>query len=171
MVNALFVAVVLLTLLTLFNLVLVLGLVRRLRSHEERLTGLAEPPAVTSVKPGQQVGDFTVSTVDGEVVKRGSLRGPTLVGFFSPNCSACHERLGDFVSVAARHPGDVLSVVVNDGGDTAPVVAALSATNVVVEDPEGPLGSAFGVHGYPAFIILTGDGVVESVGYQVPVPA
>jgi peroxiredoxin len=171
MITVLLVAVVLLTALTLFNLVLVLGLVRRLRGYEIRLSGLAEPAPVSTVRLGEPVGDFTASTVDGRTVDRTSLRGRTLVGFFSPDCPACHERLGDFRDAADRHNGDVLSVVVRDGGDSAPVLAALAGTSVVVEEPEGPVAHAFGVHGFPAFLVLTDGGVVESVGYQVPVPA
>jgi len=172
--TALLVAVLLLTALTLFNLVVVLGVVRRLRAYENRLGDMAEPPPVSSATVGEPVPDFTVSTVDGKVVDRASLTGQTLVGFFSPDCPACHERLGDFRAVALRHPGDVLAVVVDDGGDATPLVGALSGTSgvaVVVEDPEGPVVRAFGVRGFPAFVLVRDGGVVESVGYQVPVPA
>ena len=171
--TALLVAVLLLTVLTVFNLVVVLGVVRRLRTYENRLGDLAEPPPVSTATLGEPVADFAASTVDGRTVGRDSLTGRTLVGFFSPDCPACHERLGDFRTAAVRHPGDVLAVVVDDGGDTAPVVGAFSGTGVavVVEDPEGPVASAFGVRGFPAFVLVRDGGVVESVGYQVPVPA
>jgi Redoxin len=172
--TALLVAVLLLTALTVFNLVLVLGVVRRLRAYETRLGNLAEPPPVSTAMPGEPVADFAASTVDGQRLDRASLRGRTLIGFFSPDCPACHERLGDFRATAARHPGDVLAVVVDDGGDVAPVVGALGGTagvTVVVEDPDGPVARAFGVRGFPAFVLVGDGGVVESVGYQVPVPA
>ncbi|WP_213452002.1 TlpA family protein disulfide reductase [Rhizomonospora bruguierae] len=171
MTDALFVAVLFLAALTLFNLIVVLGVVRRLRSYETRLGAVAEPPLVSTMAAGEQVGDFTASTVDDRVVSRASLGGPTLVGFFSPNCPACHERLGDFRAAADGHPGDVLAVVVRDGGDVAPVLSALAGTDVVIEEPEGPLARAFGVRGFPAFIAVREEGVVESVGFQVPVPA
>jgi hypothetical protein len=171
MTTALFVAVLLLTALTLFNLVVVLGVVRRLRAHEARLGNLAEPPPVATVAAGERVGDFTAATVGERVVDRASLRGRTLVGFFSPDCPACHERLGDFRAAAARHPGDVLAVVVRDGGDVDPVLAALDGTDTIVEDGDGPMAKAFGVRGFPAFVLLRDDGVVESTGYLVPAPA
>ncbi|MFF5227959.1 TlpA family protein disulfide reductase [Dactylosporangium sp. NPDC000521] len=174
MTTALLVAVLLLTALTLFNLVVVLGVVRRLRAYENRLGDLAEPPPVSTATVGEPVADFSASTVDGRRVDRSSLTGQTLIGFFSPDCPACHERLGDFRAAAARHPGDVLAVVVDDGGDPAPVVGALTGAGgvaVILEDPEGPVAGAFGVRGFPAFVLVRDGGVVESVGYQVPVPA
>jgi hypothetical protein len=173
-ITALLVAVLLLTALTLLNLVVVLGVVRRLRSYEHRLGDMAEPPPVSTATLGEPVTDFAASTVDGRRVDRASLHGQTLVGFFSPECPACHERLGDFRAAAVRHPGDVLAVVVDDGGDATPLVGALTDTSgvaVVVEDPEGPIARAFGVRGFPAFALVRDGGVVESVGYQVPVPA
>ncbi|MDG6106785.1 hypothetical protein Daura_29480 [Dactylosporangium aurantiacum] len=171
--TALLVAVLLLTALTVFNLVVVLGVVRRLRAYENRLGDLAEPPPVATVRIGEPVADFVASTVDGQAVGRDSITGRTLVGFFSPDCPACHERLGDFRTAAVGHPGDVLAVVVDDGGDTGPVVGAFAGTGVavVVEDPEGPVARAFGVRGFPAFVLVRDGGVVESVGYQVPVAA
>lgn len=174
MTTALLVAVLLLTVLTVFNLVVVLGVVRRLRSYETRLGDLAEPPPVSTATLGEPVADFTASTQDGRVVDRASLTGRTLIGFFSPDCPACHERLGDFQAAAARHAGDVLAVVVDDGGDATPVVGALNGTGgvtVVIEEPDGPVTRAFGVRGFPAFVLVRDGGVVESVGYQVPVPA
>ncbi|WP_433205956.1 TlpA disulfide reductase family protein [Dactylosporangium sp. CS-047395] len=169
MTTALLVAVVLLAALTVFNLIVVLGVVRRLRSYEERLGGLAEPAPVLSTHLGARVADFTASTVDDRPVSRAALSGTTLFGFFSPDCPACHERLGDFRATAARHPGDAYAVVVRDGGDLPTVLTALAGTPVILEDPEGPVATAFGVRGFPAFVLVDDEGLVESSGYQVPV--
>jgi hypothetical protein len=166
--TALLVAVILLTALTLFNLVVVLGVVRRVRSYEERLGGVAEAAPVLSTPVGERVGEFTASTVDDRKVSRDALSGTTLFGFFSPDCSACHERLGDFRATAARYPGDAYAVVVRDGGDLDTVLTGLGGTPAVVEEPGGPMAEAFGVRGFPAFVMVREGGVVESTGYLVP---
>ncbi|GAA3299127.1 redoxin domain-containing protein [Dactylosporangium vinaceum] len=168
MTTALLVAVVLLTLLTLFNLIVVLGVVRRVRSYEQRLGGVAEAAPVLSTPVGERVAEFTASTVDDRKVSRDALSGTTLFGFFSPDCSACHERLGDFRATAARYDGDAYAVVVRDGGDLEPVLRGLGGTAVVLEEPGGPLAQAFGVRGFPAFVMVREEGVVESTGYLVP---
>ncbi|MER7277024.1 TlpA disulfide reductase family protein [Dactylosporangium sp. NPDC000244] len=164
MTTVLLVAVLLLAVLTVFNLVLVLGVIRRLRAFEGRPD--AGPPMLTA-PAGTRVGDFTSSTVDGSEVSLGSR---ALVGFFSTTCPACHERLGDFREAAARHSGAAFAVVVRDGGGVEPMLAGLGDTPVVVEDPDGPVASAFGVQGFPAFVLVRA-GVIESTGVQVPVPA
>ncbi|MEU7870513.1 hypothetical protein [Dactylosporangium sp. NPDC049140] len=171
MTTALLVAVVLLAALTVFNLVLVLGVVRRLRTFEHRAGGPGERPPALTAPAGERVGDFTASTVDDRRLSRAALAGTTLFGFFSPNCSACHERLGDFRTAAARHSGDAYAVVVRDGGALEPVLAGLADTPVVLEEPDGPVARAFGVSGFPAFVLVREGGVIESTGLQVPVPA
>ncbi|MFI5913093.1 TlpA family protein disulfide reductase [Dactylosporangium sp. NPDC051541] len=168
MTTALLVAVMLLAALTLFNLIVVLGVVRRVRSYETRLGGVAEAAPVLSTPVGARVAEFVTSTVDDRKVSRDTLSGTTLFGFFSPDCSACHERLGDFKATAARFPGDAYAVVIRDGGDLEPVLRGLGGTPVVLEDPEGPLSQAFGVRGFPAFVMVREEGVVESTGYLVP---
>src|SRR5690349_19483902 len=83
--------------LCLLNLVLTLGVVRRLREHAVLLAKLqpaAAPNPMLAV--GEQVGSFETVTVDGHPVSRDALDGPTLLGIFSPNCSACAERLPKF---------------------------------------------------------------------------
>src|SRR6185369_14436984 len=70
MTTALLVAVVLLAALTVFNLVLVLGVVRRLRTFEHRAGGPGERPPALTAPAGERVGDFTASTVDDRRLSR-----------------------------------------------------------------------------------------------------
>ena len=135
------VAVAVLSLLCLGNLLLTLGLARRINEQE--------PPAVL-LPPG--------SVVDV------ALEPPTLVGFFSPGCGPCQERLPDFVARARRAPaGRTLAVVVGDAADT--MVASLTgAASVVVEPRGGTLATAFGVRGFPAFALVGEHGRIEASG-------
>jgi thiol-disulfide isomerase/thioredoxin len=171
-------AVILLTALTLLNIAMVMAVVRRLREHETRIAALAggaavAPPLPEIIAPvGHRVEDFTAETVDGRRLDRTSLQSPALVGFFSPSCDSCHERIPDFRKAAADHDGSALAVVVRDGKDPAELVADLDGSaTIVLEAPEGPLAGAFGVRGFPAFALLDAEGTIRARGYELPLTA
>jgi thiol-disulfide isomerase/thioredoxin len=136
------VAVVVLTLLCLVNVLLTLGLARRIRE---------EPPAVM-LPPGSRVDT--------------ALEPPTLIGFFSPGCGPCNERLPEFVARARRAPaGRTVAVVVGDGEHADDMVATLTAvTSTVVEPRGGTLATTFGVKGFPAFALVGDGGRIEASG-------
>jgi thiol-disulfide isomerase/thioredoxin len=152
--------------LCVLNLVLTLGVVRRLREHAQLLAMLSPKAPNPMLSVGERVGSFEAVTVDGHAVSRDTLDGPTLLGIFSPDCSACAERLPRFVELAAGYPGGrerVLAVVVGDEHQAAAQVAALApVARVVVEDADGQLSQATGVRGYPAFGVLDEGGWVRS---------
>jgi thiol-disulfide isomerase/thioredoxin len=158
------VAVVVLTLLCLGNLLLTVGVIRRLNEHTAALDDLAgEPPGV--MRPaGETVDGFATIARDGTPVTLESLGGPTLVGFFSPGCGPCHERLPQFVARARRTPaGRALGVVVGAGAEAQDMAAELAdVATVVVEDSRGVLSTAFGVKGFPAFALVDADGRIEA---------
>jgi hypothetical protein len=161
-------AVRVLTGLTLLNVVVLLGVVRRIRDHEARLSALASGVPVVTMPVGHRVGEFTATAVTGQAVTRAAVAGPTLVGFLAPKCDACHERLDDFRRAAAGHSGTALAVVVRDGGDTDALVAELDGTmTVVVEDLGGPVSRAFEVQGFPAFAAVA-DGTIRASGFELP---
>ncbi|HWO63034.1 MAG TPA: TlpA family protein disulfide reductase [Umezawaea sp.] len=153
------VATVFVGLLCLLNLVLVAGVVRRLRDHaallEERTSGL------TSLRAGEEVGEFEVSTVEGELVGRRSLDADTLVAFFSPNCRPCHEKLPSFLDHARAFPGGRRRVLVGVSGDgeAAQSLAESLATvaRVVLEHHDGALATAFRTTAYPTVLAVAPD--------------
>jgi hypothetical protein len=167
-------AVVVLTVLTLLNITLLLAVIRRLREHETRLaavttgaTASAEPEVVAAV--GQHIPDFTAESADGRQLDRTSLVTPALVGFFSPSCDSCHERVPDFRKAADELDGTALAVVVRDGRDPAPLVADLrDAATVVLEEPDGPVATAFAVRAFPVFALVGADGTVRASGFELP---
>ena len=165
-------AVIVLTALWLLHLLVLLGVVRRLREHESRLANQAPAGSGVMTAPlGQRIPEFSTRGVDEQPVTSARLDGPTLVGFFSPSCDACHERLGDFRDSAAAHHGTTLAVVVRDGGDAQALVSELDGTGtVILEDMGGTLTAAFGVRGFPAFASLDADRVLVAQGYEPPRP-
>lgn len=147
------------------DLVLTLGVIRRLREHTEQLTKLLEGHGDEVIlAAGASVGEFVSTTVDGEPVSRDLLAGRTLVSFFSPHCTPCKERMPTFIEYAMAMPGgrqQVLAVVTGRPEETIETVAALTpVARVVVEEDRGPMGVAFGVHGFPAICLLDEHGTV-----------
>lgn len=166
-------AVVLVGVLGAANLVLCIGIIRRLREHTSLLDQLGKGTVsknTVMLTGGEQVGDFQARTLDGVAVRLADLRGTVLVGFFSLDCSVCVERLPEFVDLAAGQGGgrdQVLAMVVgNDDAAAAAIVATLAPVARVSRDADGALRKAFGVEGFPAFAVVD-DGVVRDSSYAV----
>lgn len=176
-------AVAVLGALGVVNLLLCVGIIRRLREHTEILDAqLGDGGSNRSPAPmyavGQTIGDFDATTVDGTAVSRATLTGTTMVGIFTIGCTPCQERLPLFVEQAAhRDRAQVLAVVAGTPDDSADYVARLAAVaRVVREDDDGPVTTAFGVEGFPSFALVDADGVVLASGTKLgalamPVPA
>ncbi|MEO3926081.1 hypothetical protein ABGB07_19755 [Micromonosporaceae bacterium B7E4] len=172
-------ATVLLGLLTLVNLLLTLGVVRRLREHTELLSRQSPRDDARVLPIGATVADFSATTTDGQPVSRDTLADETLVGFFSPGCDACDELLPGFIeraATASRGRGGVLAVVEGDLVAAEPYVVMLSAVARVVRQTPGTPGliAALGVGALPAVYLLDGQGRVTASGHrldELPVPA
>lgn len=168
MTGVLLAAVILVGALTIVNLLLTFGVIRRLREHEARLAAVSlAPPEVITLPAGQRVAAVTTSARDGSPVSTDASE-PTLYGFFSPSCDSCHERLDDFRQAASDHPGRTVAVVVPDGGDLDSFLTELAGFTVVVEELGGPLTGAFGVQGFPAFAHVAADRQMLTSGFEPP---
>lgn len=166
-------AVIVIGLLCLLDLVLSLGVIRRLRLHTDHLNRLLTGPARAGAVPvGTAIGDFTVTTTHGERITRESLSGhgaggSTLVGFFASGCQPCAEQLPAFIAYARSVPGPrrVLAVVDSDGVDQTDYVERLAeVARVVLEGPGEALQTAFGVDGFPMLYLIGEAGVVLAGG-------
>jgi peroxiredoxin len=156
--------------LSLVNTALMLGVLRRLGeqrwSPSPTVGGCAEAPPMM-VQPGNRVGDFTVTAVDGGTVSRADLAGPTLVAFLAPGCQACDHSVPAFLERAERAPGGrehVLAVVMGSPRYSDELRERLApVARVLTEEQEGgPLIKAFGVLGVPAFGLLSDGRMIAS---------
>lgn len=173
-------AVAVVAALTMLNLLLTLGVIRRLREHTERLAA-AElgPPPELILPAGERPAEFRAETVDGAEVTLASLATPALLGFFSPDCAPCREWIPRFVQAAAELPqgrAQALAVVARDGtgnGDEVSddVAALRRVAQVVVEPANGPVSRAFAVRGWPALCRVGEDGIILTTDQQAAVAA
>jgi hypothetical protein len=181
-------AVILVAALGVFNLLISLRLIRRLREAGGIPGRLPGRPVVLTAAVGQKIGEFTATTTAGQAISDRSLNQLTLAGFFSTSCPSCRERAPEFLRYAATFPGDVVAVVVGPvvagpvvagpvvagpvvaGGDgeTADLAGRLTAAgNVVVEAPDGPMVTAFEVGGYPALCVVDPHGRIIGSGTKI----
>jgi hypothetical protein len=142
---------------TVLNLLLLLGVIRRLREIDARLApvpaGSAGPPTGSTVDP------LTATTVAGRAVSTVDRVRATLLGFFSPGCAPCADSIPAFVDLAAGFT--TVAVIV---GDDASYAARLAAVDVVVEPDGGPWATALQVTSFPTFCLVDRDGVVLGSG-------
>jgi thiol-disulfide isomerase/thioredoxin len=160
------IAIALVGILCLIDLVLTLGVVRRLRDHSVRLSALSGPGFDTDNlrEPGTAVDPFTATDVNGVDWSLGDLAEPTLVGFFTPDCPACEEKLPSFLAYASAFPGGrdrVFAVVAGESGGVKYRTALAEVAAVVVERERGPVQKAFGAKAFPTFLVVV-DGVVTN---------
>jgi hypothetical protein len=162
--------------LCLLDLLLTFGVIRRLREHTSRLAGVRVEPPLVGLAAGRTPGGFSAVTTFGEEVTGAA--GLRVVAFFSSGCSTCPERVPPFLEYLSRHHigrDSVLAVVAADKSLPAPYLEQLEEVALAcVEPPSGEIATAFEVAGFPAFFLLTADGVVAVNGYDpatLPEPA
>jgi hypothetical protein len=162
-------AVVLCIALTLVNLVLSLGMIRRLRVHNGRLDDLARvaPRPEPMTGPGTRPLPFTASPINASPITDADLGADTVVAFFSPTCDSCDEWVPKFVDAVKAMPSgasQALAVVVADtpSAATAMVSQLRQVAMVAIEPDKGPLATAFKVTGYPAMCRFDADGRVAT---------
>lgn len=153
-------AVVLLGVLCLVNLLLMIGILRRMRA-----TSAWQPEPLFALGPGSAVGEFSVMTTTGEPVSADILTGT--VAFFSAGCAACHELLPSFLEHAREVGRDKVLAVVG-GSDEETVRALAPVARVVVADlGGGPVARAFQNSWTPALYLVGDDHRVVAVGTRV----
>ncbi len=154
--------------LCLIDLVLTVGVIRRLRAHEEMLS--ARPVASPSIvlPPGATIGGFSAVSTDGVHVSDETLTEPVLVGVFSPGCSACHDRLPQFAERARSFPGgrgNVLAVLVGTEEEVAEERRTLEPVALVLIEEYGTgLTKALQVNGFPSLALVDVRGRVVASG-------
>ncbi|MFG1948729.1 TlpA family protein disulfide reductase [Nonomuraea sp. NPDC048826] len=134
-------AVVLLGLLCLVNLLLTVGIIRRLRARPAR-------QGLSHTEDGLAIGERIPLEV---------MRGPGLIGFFAPGCEPCEEMLPGFAERATQGSGEAIAVLVAETEEgAADYAAALAGAARVVVEPSlgGPLQTALRVTGYPTVYLV-----------------
>ncbi|MBO2445928.1 redoxin domain-containing protein [Actinomadura barringtoniae] len=166
------------SLVCVLNLLLIFGVIRRLRQQGELLEGeqffRTQPARTPTVAVGTSPGVFSATTttekkVSSETLSNGG--GRTIVAFFSTDCTVCTLAVSEFAEEVARLRFDVdrtIAVVIGTEEDATSLVGQLEpVASVVVEPFTGPMASAFALHGVPGMCLLDPSGVVVATGRGV----
>jgi hypothetical protein len=151
------------------NLLLLAGVIRRLRQHSDLIReGHSNAAGPDMLAPGDQVDEFVSSTTDGGRIGLATLHGDTMFAFLKPGCQPCEEQLPEFLALAAHHGrGHVVAVIAGSPGEELTGRLA-GLARVVIETPDGPTCRAFRVTGFPSYFIVDSSGVVRASGYRPP---
>lgn len=150
--SILIISSILLWVVVLLNLLLTLGLARRIRN--------ANFPVMESLKVGQKAPNFSAQTLQGKTVTLNDYEGRAAAFVFvSPDCKPCREelpRIRDLFPIA-RGFGTEL-VLVSDGGDekTRSLVDGLADDLPVLVAPRehNPFFSDYKAMGTPSFCLI-----------------
>ncbi|MFJ6379536.1 TlpA family protein disulfide reductase [Kitasatospora sp. NPDC092039] len=145
--------------LCVLDLLLTLGVIRRLREHSDLLAAPGGPGTVpVAPEVGTPIGEFSVETTTGERLTDADLAEGALVAFFSPTCGPCRTKLPKFVEHVAALPrgrNGALAVVVGEPEESADFVRRLSAvTRTVRESSGGALAGAFQAQAFPTLLTV-----------------
>ncbi len=172
-------AVIIVGLFSLANLLLAIGIIRRLREHSELIgRGSFGVPEVRVLKlaAGSAPAAFTATTADGRQLTSAS--GFTLVAFFSTTCPSCPAAVGPFTRLVADQQlssSRVLAVIAGSRAEPPAYLDDLTAVATpLFEVLGGPVQQAFGVTGYPAICLLDESGTLVASDYdpaRLPAPA
>jgi hypothetical protein len=163
-------AVVLVGTVSVLNLLLTVGVIRRLRALRGQ-PGRTRGGGPGLLPPGATMMGFATRTVDGVPITAGTLASPTVVGLFSTECDLCRDEAPRFAALVERgdYPRDqVLAVVVGDPSATRPFLEALrERVQLVVEPVGGPVGAGFSAVTFPAFYLIDDTGTVRAAASDV----
>jgi hypothetical protein len=162
-------AVAIVGLLCLLNLLLTVGVVRRLREHTAQLAARSVPhTSISELAPGERPAAYVAEAEDGARIAEDA--GLRMVAFFSTQCSICPERVPvftDYVRVHGLPRERVAAVVCGPDPHLAPYRPVLREVAMVSDDgDDGPLAKAFHIVGFPAFVLLASDGTVIESHYD-----
>jgi hypothetical protein len=155
MVLVLVVAVLVVGAVAALDLLLTLAVIRRLREHTAALARMT-PQRPALPEPGTVLPPFTATAEGGRIVSPDQVTGPTVVGVFSTSCAACHERLPEFVALAAGLPVErVVAVVAGDPAEDDGMSEALRPVATLVPEPmNGAILSALQTAAFPSFYLI-----------------
>lgn len=148
----------------LLNLLLTLGLARRIRTAI---------PVMESLKVGQKAPNFSAQTLQGQTLTLANYAGRrTAFVFVSPHCKPCQEELPHLreLSSKARDFGTELVLVSDEGEETTgPFAEGVVDGLTVLVAPRGrnPLFTDYKVPGTPSFYLLDAHGKVHGTGIGI----
>ncbi len=112
--------------------------------------------------------EITAESITGTSISDQISKGPGLIYFWAEWCGICRSMQGTVSDLLKDYPG---VTVATQAGNAETVRAYQNKEGLswkTVADPDGNIGSRFGIRGVPTFFILDREGKIKftSVGYS-----
>jgi DsbE subfamily thiol:disulfide oxidoreductase len=140
-------------------------------SYTQQDTTLAAVPMGSSslLRVGKPAPEFTLKTLDGaRTVTLSELRGKkVLINFWASWCPPCVEETPALIEAYKQlNDPNVAFVAIGMQDETANLqkfAKDYGIPYIVVEDPDGKVGDAYGVRGLPTTLFIDSSGAVHSI--------
>ncbi len=131
------------------------------------LTAASPDDMTVGLQVGQLAPNFTLNTLDGQVLTLDELRGQTVIlNFWATWCPPCRAEMPEFQRVYSNQSDSVEIVAINLMED-APTVQAfideLGLTFPIAMDSAGDVNSRYQIAGYPSSYVIDAEGVIRVV--------
>ncbi|MEU5342472.1 MULTISPECIES: hypothetical protein [unclassified Streptomyces] len=137
--------------LCLFDLLLTLAVLRRLREHTAELERLGTRSQFAAYDPAELLGRRIPEIADENEAR--------WVAFFEANCSSCHEHAPQFAAEVREH--SALAVISGNGEKADRLADHMVGAATVVRDAQADeLVNTAGIQAFPTFLVLDRDGSV-----------
>ena len=130
-----------------------------------------------AINVGEKVPDFTITTLDGKVVKFSDLRkdkkqsqkGVVVLSFWCTTCHSCRHVEEHLAKLAKDYSGKaaVLALNANVGESSQDIHAMLKKTGLslpVAIDTNGQAADIFGITRTTTTLVIDGDGILRYCG-------
>lgn len=158
---------VILWVISIFNLTLTFGLIRKV----SKVTGIPDFEDVPTLDIGTQAPDFSAETLDGTSSNLATFAGqPTAFIFVSPTCTPCIEKIPTIHKIeprAKRHGVNMVLVSLADKSETKAFMEKHSIKLPTLAAPMGsnPFAEDYKVAGTPFYYFIDEMGKVKSAGF------
>ncbi len=124
--------------------------------------------AVTSLRPGSQVSDFSLTDLQGQAVRLSDFHGRVvLINAWATWCPPCKEEMPVLNAYYLKHRDAGFSILAIDAADPRDAVEAfIKNTPVdfpVLLDTHLQVMNTFGIHSYPTSVLVGRDGQVKVI--------
>ncbi len=130
-------------------------------------TGCPRLIPAEGVEEGLSTPDFSLPSVNGELVTLSELRGhPVIINFWATWCGWCVIEMPHLQAVYEEHAGEGLVLLAVNIGESQDKVASFKQSNnltfTILLDSQEAVTLKYDVTGYPATFFIDKDGIIRA---------